>query len=94
MVWLSGMVTSYEAAAAVFERVTGRTIPGVSVWRQTQRHGERLKAYREQQQAQVQPERVVLPEAAHDHQQRKGISMDGGMVHLRGEGWKEFKVAA
>jgi hypothetical protein len=53
-----------------------------------------LKAYREQQQAQVQPERVVLPEAAHDHQQRKGISMDGGMVHLRGEGWKEFKVAA
>ena len=23
---------------------------------------------------------------------RKGVSMDGGMVHLRDEGWKEFKV--
>ncbi len=29
-----------------------------------------------------------------DHRQRKGVSMDGGMVHIRQEGWKEFKVGA
>jgi hypothetical protein len=92
MVWLSGMVPSYEAAAEVFQRVTGRAIPGVSVWRQTKRHGERLRAYCQQQQEHVRPERVVLPNAAHDHHQRKGVSMDGGMLHVRGEGWKEFKV--
>jgi len=94
MVWLSGMVGSYKAAAAVFERVAKRAIPGVSVWRQTRRHGERLKAHHERKQEQVRPERVVLPGAAHDHHQRKGVSMDGGMVNVRGEGWKEFKVGS
>jgi hypothetical protein len=39
-------------------------------------------------------EQVVLAEAHHDHAQVKGISMDGGMVHLRDEGWKEMKVGA
>ena len=29
-----------------------------------------------------------------DHQALKGISMDGGMVNVRGEGWKEIKVGA
>lgn len=92
MVWLSGMVGSYKAAAEVFERVARRAIPGASVWRQTQRHGKRLQAHHERQQEQVRPERVVLPGVAHDHHQRKGVSMDGGMVNIRGEGWKEFKV--
>ena len=94
MVWLSGMVASYEAAAEVFERIGRRTIPGASLWRQTQRHGERLKAYTERQQEHVRPERVILPGADHDHQQHKGVSMDGGMVHVRGEGWKEFKIGS
>lgn len=61
-----------------------------SIWEQVQRHGPRLQAYRKQQQEQVSIERVVLP--GDDLDVRKGISMDGGMVHIRGEGWKEFKV--
>jgi hypothetical protein len=92
MVWLSGIVPSYEAAGEVFKRLTGQSIPSVSVWRQTQRHGERLKAHRKRQQAHVPPERVILPSAARDTPQRKGVSMDGGMIHIRGDGWKEFKV--
>jgi hypothetical protein len=51
-----------------------------------------LYAYVEHQQSQVSVERVVLPDARQDHAQPKGISMDGGMVNLRDEGWKEFKV--
>jgi hypothetical protein len=46
----------------------------------------------ERERAQVAPERVVLPGPAQDHHQVKGVSLDGGMVNVRGEGWKEFKA--
>lgn len=36
----------------------------------------------------------MLPDARLDHDQRKGVSMDGGMVNIRGEGWRELKVGA
>jgi hypothetical protein len=39
-------------------------------------------------------ERVVLPDALHDHDQRKAVSMDSGMVNIRGDGWHEVKVGA
>jgi hypothetical protein len=92
MVWLSGLVPSYAAAAEVYQRVSGQLIPRVSLWRQTQQQGKRLKAYVQRQQEHVRPERVGLPLTPHAQPQRKGVSMDGGMVHIRGEGWKEFKV--
>jgi hypothetical protein len=66
----------------------------VSLWRQTKRHGERLAAYVKRQQEQVSPQRVVLPGPHADHPRRKGVSLDGGMVNIRGEGWKEVKVGA
>jgi hypothetical protein len=28
----------------------------------------------------------------YDHNQRKGVSVDGGMVNIRDEGWRELKV--
>lgn len=93
MVWLSGLLP-YEQAAAVFERIGHCTVPGVSIWRQTWRHGQRLKAVGEQQQAVVGLEQAVLPPVGLDHHRRKGISMDGGKMHLREEGWKEFKVGS
>lgn len=40
-----------------------------------------LQAYSEHQQEQVSVERVVLP--GYDLDVRKGISLDGGMVHIR-----------
>lgn len=93
MVWLSGLLP-YEQAAEVFERIGHRSAPAASIWRQTQAYGQRLKAYADQQQELVSVERVVLPPPGLDHQQRKGVSIDGGMVNIRGEGWKEFKVGA
>jgi hypothetical protein len=91
MVWVSGLVP-YGKAAQVFERIGHRQIPRWSLWAQTQQHGERLKAHVDHQQEHVGVARVVLPPPGCDHGQRKGVSMDGGMVHIRGEGWKEFKV--
>ena len=91
MVWLSGLLP-YAEAVQVFERIAHRVLPGSSLWRQTQQHGQRLKQHRDRQVERVAPERVVLPPPGRDHTQRKGLSMDGGKVHIRGEGWKEFKV--
>ena len=93
MVWLSGLLP-YKQCAAVFAEIGERFIPASSIWRPTQRHGERLQAYVEQQREQVSVERVVLPDAIHDHAQRKAVSLDGGMVNIRGEGWRELKVGA
>ena len=91
MVWISGLVP-YEKASAVFERIGHRQIPESSILTQTRLHGARMKAYVERQQDYVGVERVKLPPPGSDHRQRKGVSMDGGMAHIRGEGWKEFKV--
>jgi hypothetical protein len=93
MVWLSGLLP-YEQAAEVFERIGHGHVPAASIWRQTQAYGERLKAHVDHQQELVGVERVALPPPGLDHRQRKGVSMDGGMVNIRGEGWKEFKVGA
>jgi hypothetical protein len=91
MVWLAA-TRSYAEAAETFERIARRAVPASSIWEESQRHGERLKRSLEQQQAQVGVERVVLPPAGADHDRPLGVSLDGGKVHIRGEGWKEFKV--
>lgn len=93
MVWLSGLLP-YEQAVQVFERIGHCSIPGVSIWRQTQEYGERIQVHLSRQEKAKGMERTVLPPAGRDHRRRKGISIDGGMVHLRQEGWKEFKVGA
>lgn len=35
-----------------------------------------------------------MPDARHDQHQRQAVSLDGGMVKIRGEGWREVKVGA
>jgi len=93
MVWLGGLLP-FEQAAQVFARIGRCLIPKASIQRQIELYGERMKAQFERRQQQVSVERVVLPPAGQDHAQRKSISMDGGMIHIRGEGWKEVKVGA
>jgi hypothetical protein len=93
MVWLSGLLP-YEQCAAVFADIGERLIPASSIWRQTQAHGTRLQAAVEHQREQASVERVVLPSVRYDHDQRKGVSLDGGMMNIRGEGWREVKVGA
>src|SRR5688500_6838251 len=91
MVWLSGLLT-YEQSSEVCERIAHRQIPSASIWRQTQKYGARLEAYQQDAQRYVSVERVVLSSQRDPGQRRKGLSLDGGMVNIRGEGWKEFKV--
>lgn len=91
IVWLSGLLP-YSQVAHVFERIGHRTIPRSNLWRETQRQGERLQSELERQQAAVAPERVVVGHERDDHETPKGVSMDGGKMNIRGEGWKEFKA--
>jgi len=93
MVCLGGLVP-HDQAVKVFERMGQRSVPRTGLWRQNQTHGERIKTHLEREQARVKPERVVLPPPGQDHQRALGISMDRGMVNIRGEGWKEIKVGA
>lgn len=83
---------TYEQASEVVERIGNLPTPSSSIWRLSQRYGQRMQEQVEHQSGLVSVERVVLPACKQDHDQRKGISMDGGMVHIREEGWKELKV--
>jgi len=92
MVWLAGVASSYKQAEVIFERIGHKHVPESSIWRQTKHKGKQLQNYIEHQQELISVERVKLPAPWEDHYQRKGVSMDGGMVHIRDEGWKEVKV--
>lgn len=92
MVWLSSLLP-YEQAAAVWARIGECELPTSSLWRQVQYHGPRLQAYVEHQTA----TRLTDPASWSSEplpNQAKGISIDGGMVNTREEGWKELKVGA
>lgn len=91
MVWLSGLLP-YQQAVSVFAEIGRIHLNGASVWRYVQQHGERFKTYLDKKRQQVSPDRIILGAPDLDHDHPKGVSMDGGMVHIRGEGWKEFKA--
>jgi len=91
MVWLAAS-RSYSEAVETFERIARRQVAASVLWEEVQRHGERLKGYIQQEESQVGVERVVLPPAGTDHERPLGVSLDGGKMHIRGEGWKEFKA--
>lgn len=93
MVWLAG-TRAYGEATETFARIARRAVPSSVIWEAAQRYGQHLKDHLTQQQAQVGVERVVLPPAGADHDRPLGVSLDGGQMHVRGEGWKEFKAGA
>ena len=91
MVWLSGLIP-FKQSVEVMARIGERFISSSTTWRMVQCYGEQLQAVVEHEREQVSVERIQLPDATHDHDQRKAVSMDGGMVHIRHEGWREIKV--
>ena len=92
MVWLSGLVP-YAKVEAILERIGGLHLSCSSIWRRTQEWGERLGAELESEQVAAN----ALPGRGESQQlkevgKRMGVAADGAMIHLRDEGWKEFKV--
>jgi len=93
MVWLSGIV-GFEMAEEILQRVGQVNVSDTSIWRCTQERGKQFQTLAERERAQAmalpkgygEPLRELTPKGW------MGIAMDGGMIHIRGEGWKELKV--
>jgi hypothetical protein len=93
MMWLGGRMTYAEAEEAL-ARIEQVTISDSSVWRQAQRWGAEFQALaeRERIRSNLVVGRYGAPLRQREPQGRMGVAMDGGMVHIRDEGWKELKV--
>jgi hypothetical protein len=92
VVWLSGKF-SYGDALAVLEEEGEVEISKSTLWQLTQRWGQRIGAEVADEEAQVKARsrewstpHGELPEG------KQGVSIDGAMLYLHGEGWKECKV--
>ncbi len=93
--------SSFAEAAVEYEDAVGMALPRTSVWRATTQAGQALTAAKARE-----AEQVGLPaELGEDPREPRvaqdcpivdqaNISSDGVMVRLRGEGWKEAKMAA
>jgi hypothetical protein len=93
-VYVSAAVGSFELAKSILKRIGQIEVSQPSIWRCTQAAGERfqtLEAY-ERARAGALPEawQPVSRSAVAD--QRMGVALDGVMLHVREEGWKETKV--
>lgn len=92
-VWLSGLVT-FEQAGEILRRIGGVEISTKSVWRRVEKWGkqfeaiekmQQVKAYAFEEKVEIDPNRSLAP---------MGAAMDGTMIHIREEGWKELKVGS
>jgi hypothetical protein len=94
-VWLAGLVP-YREAAAILAEIGQVTLPATSIWRRVQQAGSQFAVLEEAERAQATalPEKWDPPSRAAKSDQRLGVAMDGFMVHLRDEGWKEMKLGA
>ena len=92
-VWLDGLVT-FVQTESVLQQVGQLVMSDSTAWRQAQRRGAQAQALEAAQRvaAIAAPDRqhIVPGEAATN--ERLAATMDGAMIHIRSEGWKELKV--
>jgi hypothetical protein len=94
IVWLSGVSASYEKAEETLVRIGGIGVSDSSVWRQAQKWGEKLQAIEEREMSLAEAgdsQRAKKPKAAATAN-CKGVGLDGTMIYIRQEGWKELKI--
>jgi len=92
-VWLSGLVP-YERAAEVLEQVGRIGTSRGSVWERAKLWGSKFQVEEEERQktgVEIELRNGIVPGEAKEAR-RMGVSMDGGMIHIREEGWKEVKI--
>jgi hypothetical protein len=93
-VWLSAAVGSYALAATILQRIGRVNMSRTSIWRSTQAAGVRFRALaeRERQWANGLPELWEPPSRAEVADQRMGVALDGALIYIRHEQWKELKI--
>lgn len=89
VVWLSALLP-YAQASEVLNRIGRQDIPTTTLWSHTQQVGATWVA--QDQHAHVSVERTRWEQRDYQPFLRKSVGIDGGMVNIRMEGWKELKV--
>lgn len=94
-VWLSGLVP-FAQAATILQDIGQVNISRCSIWRRSATWGAEFQALEQTERAQANalPEQWQPPSRAVEPDRRMGVAMDGVMVHVRQEGWKELKLGA
>lgn len=94
-VWLYGHVPG-TVATQVLKRLAHIELPESTLWRCVVRWGTQIRAYDTVQHAMANavPLRGAAPATALRLPYKMGVGMDGTMIHLRQEGWKELKLGA
>lgn len=84
----------YAEAAEALQEMGQIDISTNSVWRLTQRWGAALEAMeaKEDEQASRTYEHTGVNPIEPEAEKRRGVAMDGTMLYVREEGWKELKV--
>lgn len=86
-------ILAYESAARVLEELTLVKVSDTTVWRRVQQAGQRVRACEaERMSAAATAATATAATAGEPGQDQLGTTMDGVMVHVRGEGWKEVKI--
>jgi hypothetical protein len=88
MAWLCGLL-SYGQAAEVMRRIGKRSVSDSRLWRLAPKVGRALKA---QEGLEQKPEAQLEVAGEAAQPDTRLLSMEGGMVNIEGEGWKELKV--
>ena len=93
-VWLSGVVGSYVDAETVLRRIGHIQMSDSTIWRCVKKWGAEFEAMARVQEeaANGLPPRGATIQLEQREARRMGAAMDGAMVHIREEGWKELKV--
>jgi hypothetical protein len=92
-VWLDGLLT-FEHVERVLEQVGQVGMSDTTAWRQGQSSGAQAHALEAagRASAAAMPDRAQIVPGETATSQRLAVMMDGAMLHIRGEGWKELKV--
>ena len=93
MTWLNGQLP-YKRVCQVLEEIGGIQVSTSSNWRMGQVCGTALQAEQQREAARMkaQAREWSTPGGKPQPGERMGLAMDGAMMNLREEGWKEFKV--
>jgi len=78
----------------VFGRIGGVTLSDTSIWRRAQRWGEMIKAVADTEVAAARalPTRETVIRGEDHSEPSKGVGIDGVLINIRNEGYKELKV--
>lgn len=94
LTWLNGHTATYGESVQILEQLTGVQVSKSTGWRVVQEYGARLGAQiaAEAEQIKAQAREWRVPARGKAERRRMGVSADGGMIYIRGEGWKELKI--